>query len=65
MDFGGRKRNDKLPENAIKFDGKLYCRECVRELINFGSDDILERIDDLEDKIEDVGYEMGMKFASD
>lgn len=64
LDFGGRKRNDKLPEDAIKFDGSLYCRECVRELINFGSGDIFERIDNLEDKIEDIGYEMGMKFGS-
>lgn len=54
LDFGGKDPDekfgdeDKIPEDAIEFDGSVYCRECVRDLVEFGADEILERLDSLE-----------------
>jgi len=57
LDFGGEDPDEKfgegskIPENAIEFDGEVYCRECVKELIHFGSQDILGRLTQLETKV--------------
>ncbi len=58
LDFGGRDPDEefsgeeKIPENAIKFDGEVYCRDCVNELVEFGAVDILDRLSKLETKVD-------------
>ena len=61
LDFGGRDLGHEV-ENGIKFDGELYCKECVKELIEFGSSDLQEQIDDMKDKMQEVSEELGLNF---
>lgn len=57
LNFGGKDPDEKfgdekkIPDNALEFDDKVYCRECVREFVRFGSQDMLERIEKLETKV--------------
>lgn len=60
IDFGGHKP-EKLPEDALEFNGNIYCRECVKEFVEFGTGDILERVRGLEDKMEDMRDELGIE----
>lgn len=60
LDFGGRKP-DKLPENALEFNGDIYCRECVKNFVEFGTGDIIERIRNLEDKMDEMRDELGLE----
>lgn len=58
LDFGGKDPDEKfgdeekIPEDALEFDDSVYCRECVREFIRFGTGEMIERIDRLETKVE-------------
>ena len=61
IDFGGREIG-RLPENAIEFNGEIFCKECVRELIEFGAGGIMEKVEKLESHMEDVQFEMGIEF---
>ncbi|MFB6175047.1 MAG: hypothetical protein ABEJ87_03640 [Candidatus Nanohalobium sp.] len=55
LNFGGKDpdekfgEEEKIPENAIEFDGSVYCRSCVSELIEFGAQEVLERLESLEE----------------
>ncbi len=71
MEFGGSKpgenefdNRDPLPEDAMKFNGQTYCRECVKEFVEFGTGDVKARIDQLEDTVknlkQDLGFEKGL-----
>jgi len=58
LNFGGKDPEEKfgddeqkIPENALEFDDEVYCRECVKEFVRFGSQDMLERIEKLETKV--------------
>lgn len=57
LDFGGRNPEeshsgeDPIPENGIKFDGSIYCRECVKELIEFGAEDLYSRLETVEKQL--------------
>lgn len=59
LDFGGKDPEDsysgesKIPENAIKFDGEVYCRDCVRDLIEFGAEDLMKRLEEIENEVHD------------
>lgn len=50
-----------LPENAMRFNGDLYCKECVKEFVQFGTGDLQSRIEFLEQKMEDVAEALGMQ----
>ncbi|MFB6143851.1 MAG: hypothetical protein ABEJ98_00935 [Candidatus Nanohaloarchaea archaeon] len=60
IDFGGEEK-DRLPENAYEFNGDIYCRECVKEFVEFGTGELNERIESLEDDMEEVKKGMGME----
>lgn len=60
LDFGG-KDPDQLPENGIEFDGELYCKECVRKFVEFGTGDIIERINSIENSVKEIKDELGME----
>jgi len=53
IDFGSGDE-PKNVENAIDFDGSTYCRECVRELVDFGTGGGVEKMDELDDFMEKV-----------
>ncbi|MFB6208310.1 MAG: hypothetical protein ABEJ69_03095 [Candidatus Nanohaloarchaea archaeon] len=66
MDFGGREPSDfsgeeKLPEDAIEFQGEVYCRECVKKFVQFGVGEVEDRVDWLEDQLKEVLDAMGME----
>lgn len=67
IDFGGHDPDEKigsdtkLPENVVKFDGNVYCEECVEKFVKFGIGDVQEKVDFLEDEVEDVKEELGME----
>lgn len=60
IDFGGED-DGRLPENAIEFNGDIYCKECVRDFVEFGTGDILDRIGQLEQGIKDIKDELGLE----
>lgn len=60
IDFGGRDPGN-LPENAMEFNGDIYCRECVKEFVEFGAGEIIQHIEDLEDTMELVREEVGIE----
>lgn len=60
IDFGGEDDGD-LPGNAIEFDGEIYCRECVRKFVEFGTGGLEERFEYIEQAIEDIQQELGME----
>lgn len=66
IDFGGEdpeenKYKKDLPDNAMRFNEKLYCRECVKEFVEFGTGSILDRIEELEQNLDDIRKELGME----
>ncbi|MBC5792566.1 MAG: hypothetical protein H8Z69_00860 [Nanohaloarchaea archaeon] len=60
IDFGGKDRG-RLPDDAIKFDDEIYCKDCVQEFVRFGIGNVVERIEQLEDTMEDVRDELGLE----
>jgi hypothetical protein len=67
IDFGGRRPEESLdgskefPENAMKFDGSVYCRECIQDLIQFGAGDIQRRVDYVMNKMDEVLDALGIR----
>ena len=58
LNFGGKDPDEKfgdeqkIPDNALEFDDSIYCRECVKKFVKFGSKDVFERLDKLETKVD-------------
>lgn len=66
IDFGGEDPEESdygkgLPENAIRFNDKLYCQECVKSFVEFGTGGLLEKISELEENLDDIMKELGME----
>ncbi len=60
LDFGGKEPRT-LPDNAIEFDDKIYCKECVKEFVEFGTGDIMEVVSDMEDDLDRIKSELGLE----
>lgn len=60
LDFGGED-DGSLPENATEFNGEIYCHDCVKNFVEFGTGDIINRMRELEDALEDIQEELGME----
>lgn len=60
IDFGGRDP-ERLPDNAIEFNGDIYCKECVKKFVEFGTGNLLERIQGIESALEDIEDELGLE----
>jgi len=60
IDFGG-KDPERLPENAIEFNDEIYCRECVKRFVEFGTGDLLGLIQEIQGAIEDIEDELGLE----
>lgn len=69
IEFGSKRpeetldAKDTFPNDAYEFNDKIYCRECVEELIEFGAKDIKGRLDYLEDRMEEVLDALGISKA--
>lgn len=59
LDFGGDEEENELPNNAIEFDGSVYCRECVHELLEFGGVSV-KSILHLKKEIDAIKKEFGL-----
>lgn len=60
IDFGGRDP-ERLPENAVEFDDNIYCKECVKEFVEFGTGDIIERVMSMEEDLDRIKDELGIE----
>lgn len=60
LDFGGRELSDP-PDDAMRFDGELYCKECVKRFVTFGTGNIQERMDEMAELIQNMAYQLGME----
>ncbi|WEL19454.1 hypothetical protein [Candidatus Nanohalococcus occultus] len=60
LDFGGEP-TDELPEEAIEFNGDIYCRNCVRKFVEFGTGSLEQRFEALEEAVEDIRQHLGME----
>lgn len=60
IDFGGHEP-DRLPENAIEFDGSIYCKECVKNFVEFGTGDVKQQIKEIQDALQDIEDELGLE----
>lgn len=65
IEFGGRESLENLPDNAIEFGGEIYCKKCIRELIQFGSDGIIDEVKELKEKAQKIVYQMGLDVQLD
>lgn len=65
IEFGGRESLERLPDHAIRFDGEVYCKKCVKEFVQFGTGDMRSEVDKLKSMMEDMAYELGMDFDLD
>lgn len=66
IDFGGEEPSEfsaeeKLPDGAIKFQGEIYCEDCVKKFVKFGIGDVEKRVDYLERNMEDLMDAIGME----
>jgi hypothetical protein len=59
LDFGGRDISGD-PENGIRFDDRLLCRECVKRFVEFGTGDLDGRIERIEGVVRELGYQVGV-----
>lgn len=68
-DFGGTRPEDSLdpqdtyPDDVTKFDGNWYCKSCVEKFVVFGIGEIEDRIEHLEDRMEEVLDALGISKA--
>lgn len=67
IDFGGEDPEEDdytpegLPENAMRFNDNLYCRECVKNFVEFGTGNLIEQLRNLEESVDDIREELGME----
>jgi len=69
MDWGGEKPeesmdpNKEYPDDIMKFDDNWYCKDCVEKFVVFGIGEIEERIEWLEDRMEQALDTLGISKA--
>jgi len=69
MDWGGERPEESMdpekdyPDDIMKFDGNWYCEECVNKFVVFGIGEIAERIEWLEDRMNEVCDTIGISKA--
>ena len=71
LSFGGKDPDEqagpetKLPDDAIEFDGSIYCQTCVNDLIQFGAGNITSRIDHIENRLREALEALGIPFQGE
>lgn len=61
LDFGGSGPAE-IPEDAIEWDGNVYCQECVEEFVRLGVGDVRKRLEYIEEKMTQFGESLGIDF---
>lgn len=61
LDFGGSGPAE-IPDNAIEWDDKVYCEECVKKFVRLGVGDVEARVDYLETIMDEVADALGIEF---
>jgi hypothetical protein len=68
LEFGGKDPEEsniaprsKIPEDAVRFDGNVYCEKCVKKFVRAGVGDIEEDVNFLKEQLEDIREELGME----
>ncbi len=60
--FGSGEEPDDVPGKAIRWDGKVYCKDCVQKFVKLGVGDVRERIEYLEETMDEVAQTLGLEF---
>lgn len=60
IDFGGEEP-DELPEDAVEFDDKVYCSDCIKDFVEAGTGDVVERVNQLENMMDEVADQLGLE----
>lgn len=60
IDFGGRD-DGRLPDDAMEFNGDIYCKECVKKFVEFGTGELSSRIAELEEDMRKVRETLGFE----
>lgn len=61
LEFGGSGEKE-IPEDAIEWDGNVYCKKCVEKFVKLGVGDIQARVDYLEETMQEVADNLGVEF---
>jgi hypothetical protein len=61
LEFGGSGEKE-IPEDAIEWDGKVYCKSCVKKFVKLGVGDIQSRVDYIEETLDEVTDDLGIEF---
>jgi hypothetical protein len=61
LEFGGSGEKE-IPEDAIEWDGNVYCKECVKKFVKLGVGDIQSRVDYIEETMQEVADDLGVEF---
>ena len=61
LEFGGSGEKE-IPEDAIEWDGNVYCKSCVEQFVKLGVGDIQSRVDYLEETMQEVADDLGVEF---
>lgn len=60
LDFGGRDTG-RLPENAMEFNGDIYCKGCVKKFVEFGTGELDDRLAIIEEDMRKVRETLGLE----
>lgn len=61
LEFGGSGEKE-IPDDAIEWDGNVYCKNCVKKFVKLGVGDIQARVDYIEETMQQVADELGVEF---
>lgn len=64
IDFGGSGPAE-VPKDAIEWDGNVYCQNCVEEFVRLGVGDVRERLDYVEERMQEFSEALGIEFEPD
>ncbi len=62
IEFGSGEEPEDVPGKAIRWDGKVYCQQCVQRFVKLGVGDVRERIEYLEDRMDEAAQTLGLEF---
>ncbi len=63
IDFGSGEEPEDLPGKSIRWDGKVYCQECVKAFVKLGVGNVRSRVEYLENKMEQASEALGFEFS--
>ena len=61
IDFGGSGEPE-IPDNAIEWNGEVFCEECVKEFVKLGVGDVKARVEKLELAMDQVSSAIDIDY---